>query len=114
MTRGRATLIALAIALGGCHEDDWLQYSWDARPIVCSHSIDNIAPRDEPWGEIADQLEIAQWRGSVALLHTHIPEVTVSIARLEAVFDVAERLGLAYVTYGDFTAGAPPRGGLAL
>src|SRR5689334_14725357 len=103
MTRWCAAPIALALLAAGCRADDWLQYSWDGRRIVCSRSIDNIAPHDEPWGEIEDQLEIAQWRGSAALLHTHTPEITVSIARLEQVFDTAERLGLAYVTYGDFT-----------
>ena len=107
-------LLAVPLAVGGCHDDDWLQYSWDGRRIVCSHSIDDLAPHDEPWGEISGQLEIAQWRGSAALLHTHTPDVTVSIARLEAVFDTAERLGLDYVTYGDFAAGAPRRGGVAL
>lgn len=115
MSRTSAAAAAAAlIALGGCHDEDWLQYSWDGRRIVCSHSIDNIAPRDEPWGVIADQLEIARWRGSAALLHAHIPEVTVAIERLEAVFERAERLGLDYVTYGDFVDGAPPRPGLAL
>ncbi len=103
----------IAIALGGCHDEDWLQYSWDDRRIVCSHTIDDITG-DAPWGLISDQLETAQRRGSVALLHTHIPHVTVSPARLLAVLDLAERRGLELVTYADFAAGAPPRPGLAL
>ena len=87
MSRTSAAAVACAalIALAGCHDEDWLQYSWDGRRIVCSHSIDNIAPRDEPWGVIADQLQIARWRGSAALFHAHIPEVTVSIALASAV-----------------------------
>ena len=103
----------LAIVLGGCHDEDWLQYGWDGRRIVCSHTIDDITG-DAPWGTIRDQLETAHRRGSVALLHTHIPHVTVSPSRLLAVLDLADRLGLEHVTYDDFTEGAPPRPGLAL
>jgi hypothetical protein len=110
----RACATALiAIALAGCHDEDWLQYSWDDRRIVCSHTLDDIT-QDAPWGRIRDQLETARRRGSAALLHAHIPHVTISPARLLAVLDLADRLGLAYVTYGDFTPGAPPRPGLAL
>lgn len=104
----------VALGLGGCHDDDWLQYSWDGRRIVCSHSIDDLKADPESWGTISDQLETAQRRGSVALLHTHIPHVTVSEARLRAVFELARRRGLELVTYADFTEEAPPRAGLAL
>jgi hypothetical protein len=106
--------VALAVALaGGCHADDWLQYSWDDRRIVCSHSIDDVK-HHEPWGTIADTIDTAQRRSSVALLHAHVPGVTVSMERLLAVIERAERRGLDFVTYGDFEDGASPRPGLAL
>jgi hypothetical protein len=109
----RAALLGLGLALGGCHDPGWLQYSWDDRRVVCSHSIDDIT-HDQRWGRIAEQLEVAQRRTSVALLHTHTPGVTASIARLNAVLDFADSQGLDYVTYADFVAGAPPRAALAL
>lgn len=109
-----AALAALAaLAAPGCHDDDWLQYGWDDRRIVCSHSIDDLTS-DEPWSTIDEQLDLARRRSSVALLHAHSPGRTVSLARLTAVLDLARRRGLDLVTYADLADGAPPRAGLAL
>jgi hypothetical protein len=112
----RAALLAFALAVavaGGCHADDWLQYSWDDRRIVCSHSIDDIK-KHESWSTISAQLDTAERRASVALLHAHNPGVSVSMERLLAVLDLADLRGLDFVTYADFEDGAAPRPGLAL
>ena len=112
-----AALCGVALAAAGCRADDWLQYDWDDRRIVCSYSIDDLST-DEPWFVIDEQLETARRRSSVALLHAHAPGKTVSLARLAAVLDSAQRRGLDFVTYADFADGggatALPRPALAL
>jgi len=108
-----ASALAVGAALGGCRDHDWLQYSWDDRRVLCSRSIEDVT-HGHPWGLIAEQLEIAQRRESVALLHAHTPGQTVSLTRLDAVFDFADSQGLDYVTYPELVDGAPPRAAVAL
>lgn len=99
-------------ALGACHDEDWLQYSWDDRRVLCSQSVDDMT-QDAEWDSARDQLDIARDNQSVALLHAHVPGETVSIAGLETFFSDVEARDLAYVTYPELFAGER-RGGVAL
>jgi peptidoglycan/xylan/chitin deacetylase (PgdA/CDA1 family) len=105
-------LAAAVCALGGCHEEDWLQYSWNDRRVLCSQPVDDMT-QDPEWDAARDQLDIARDNRSVALLHAHVPNETVTVAGLERLFsDVAER-GIAYVTYPELVPGEK-RSGVAL
>jgi len=106
-------VVGTVILLGvGCHDEDWLQYSWDDRRVLCSQSVDDMT-QDAEWDTARDELDLARTRGSVALFHAHVPGETVTVAGLERFFrDVAAR-GLAYVTYPELVPGAGG-GGVAL
>jgi len=104
--------IVAVLALGAHHDEDWLQYSWDDRRVLCSQSVDDLT-QDAEWDTARDQLDIARDNQSVALLHAHVPGETVTVAGLERLFsDVAER-GVAYVTYPELVRGEK-RSGVAL
>lgn len=59
-------------------------------------------------------MQVAERTRSVLTLHAHIPGVTISLAAINHVLFMAEQHHLAYVTYRELDANAPPRAGLAL
>ena len=107
-----ALALALVPALAACHDGSYLSYEWDDRRVLCSESIDDLSAGDESL-LVEDQLEYAADQQRVALFHAHKPGVTVSRAMLEKVLDLADRRGLAYLTYRDLVPG-PRRAGIAI
>lgn len=101
------------LVLAGCHDDDWLQYSWDDRRLLCSMSVDDLS-KDPEWGPAYDQLRIARDNQSVALLHAHHPTVNVTLVGLERFFEKVAAYGLDYVTYPELVATDEHRAGVAL
>ncbi|HEU0034733.1 MAG TPA: polysaccharide deacetylase family protein [Kofleriaceae bacterium] len=104
--------LAVVALLAGCTSDEFI-YAWDDRPVVCSIPIDDIT-KDAPWDLVETQLDTAEHSAVVALVHAHIPGVTISSAAIERILDGAEQHGLSFVTYRDLAAGTPPHPGLAL
>lgn len=111
--------IAIALVLAACgtephdHAPDYLAYDWDARRVVCSDAIDDLAnPVD--WRFIDDQLKLAGERGWVLLLHAHTPGKTVSRDAIEHVLSLADADGLATFTFRELTPSSSHRAGLAL
>ena len=105
-------LILLVLAVG-CHNSDYLAYSWDDRRILCSDSIDDFEG-NAPWALVDDQLEFAHSMSRVALFHAHVPGETISIAGIERILSHADANHLDYITYRELVPGGPARGGLAL
>jgi len=105
-------LAVAACVMAACHDEDWLQYSWDERRVLCSQSVDDMT-QDPEWDSARDQLDLARDNQSVALLHAHVPGETVSVAGLERFFDDVAARDLEYVTYPELVAGER-RGGVAL
>jgi len=95
---------AAVCVLGGCHDEGWLQYSWDDRRVLCSQSVDDLTQGSE-WDTARDQLDIARENGTVALLHAHVPGETVTVAGLEEFFTDVAAAGLDYVTYPELVPG---------
>jgi peptidoglycan/xylan/chitin deacetylase (PgdA/CDA1 family) len=107
-------IVAIAAAFGACtDESSLLQYGWDDKQVLCSTNIDDLT-RDPAWDLIESALDVARDRRSVAILHTHVPDVTVSMTALDRVFSLAEQRQLDFVTFADLKSGAPSRAGLAL
>jgi hypothetical protein len=108
-----AALVATCAALAGCHDEHWLTYPWDDRRVLCSQAMDDLTS-DAPWELAEDQmLEAAQTR-SVLALHAHVPGESISTAAIERILTMAERRGLAFLTYRELDPAATPRAGLAL
>ncbi|HEX7837110.1 MAG TPA: polysaccharide deacetylase family protein [Kofleriaceae bacterium] len=113
-----AALIATCAAVAGCHDEHWLTYPWDDRRVLCSQPMDDLT-LDVPWELVEDQmLEAAQTR-SVLTLHAHIPGEsietgTIRTATIDRILTMAERRGLAFLTYRDLDPAAKPRAGLVL
>ncbi|HLL21281.1 MAG TPA: polysaccharide deacetylase family protein [Kofleriaceae bacterium] len=100
------------LLLAGCRADDWLEYSWDDRAIVCSRGLDDLW-RSAPWTEIEQQLESAAAHDAVTFLHAHAPGRTVSHGAISRVLHAADAAKLSYVTFPMLQPGAP-RAALAL
>jgi len=98
-----------ACVLGACHDEDWLQYSWDDRRVLCSQSVDDMT-QDPEWDAARDQLDIARDNHSVALFHAHVPGETVTVAGLDQFFTDVESRGVDYVTYPELVPGERRRG----
>jgi peptidoglycan/xylan/chitin deacetylase (PgdA/CDA1 family) len=109
---GRWALVGCVLAVG-CHDDSWLQYTWDDRDVLCSMAVDDYKG-ELSYDDLEDQLRYAAAHDSVALIHAHVPGETISIAGLERILDRVEANGLDYVTYSDFATGGAPRAGVAL
>jgi peptidoglycan/xylan/chitin deacetylase (PgdA/CDA1 family) len=107
----RAMRWLLVIALAGCHQSDYLAYTWDDRRVLCSSSIDDLT-QDAPWDLVDEQLVLAQQHDWVVMFHAHVPDATVSRAAIGRILDHAEGHGLDYVTFRELAPG-PARGGLA-
>lgn len=104
---------ALLALLGACasHVDRY-QYSWDDRRVLCSQSIDDLSHDISPL-VARDEIDVAAQLDSVALLHTHVPGVTISMRALEHALAAARNAKVDFVTYPELVEG-PPRAGLAL
>ena len=108
--------MAVAWLATGCHghEEHWLTFPWDDRGVLCSVPMDDLKEK-VPWDLVEDQMALAEETGSVLTLHAHIPGVTISLAAIAHIFDLADAHHLAYLTYRDLAAPNPtPRAGLAL
>jgi hypothetical protein len=103
---------AVLALVAGCHDSAYLAYTWDDRRVLCSDSVDNLT-QDAPWALVEDELQMAHDAKRVALFHAHKPGVTISVAAIERVLDLADRAHLEYVTYRELEPG-PARAGLAL
>lgn len=106
-------VVVACISLIACHAEDWLQYTWDDRRILCSQSVDDLT-QDSEWGTARDQLRIARDNQTVALLHTHVPGVTVTIQGLEEFFQDVAAYDVDYVTYAELVPTEQHRAGVAL
>ena len=111
--KGFALCNVIAAACAACHDDTWLQFGWDDRRILCSTNIDDIM-HEPAWDDIEDAITTAQDQSSVAILHTHIPGVTVSATALDRLFRLAEEHHLRFFTFSELRADATPVAGLAL
>jgi hypothetical protein len=106
--------IVIVVALASYSDvDSSLAYNWDDRRVLCSQSIDDLLGHDR-FDIVERQLAGARAHGRVALLHAHVPGITVSRAMIERVLALAERDGLATLTYRDLGPRAPHRAGVAL
>lgn len=109
----KAALALVVSLVGACHDDDWLQYSWDDRRILCSQSIDDLS-QDPEWGLAGQQLQLAHANDSVALVHAHEPARTITVEGLERFFGYIATYDLAYFTYDELVASDDHRAGVAL
>ena len=103
---------ALVLAWTGCHADNWLEYSWDDRQVLCSRTIDDVS-KDVDVDVVDEELSDASNASAVALLHAHGPGTNVSVERVEHVLHESMRNGLDFVTFRELTPGTP-RAALAL
>lgn len=108
----RVAPLAWVLALAACHADDRYQYNWDDRRVLCSQGIDDLTT-DVPPHRVRDQISIAAQNDSVALLHTHVPGVTISMSYLERTLSAVREAHLAFVTFPELSPG-DPRPGIAL
>jgi peptidoglycan/xylan/chitin deacetylase (PgdA/CDA1 family) len=99
--------------VAGCTDEERFQYEWDDRRVLCSSSMDDLTG-DPDWDRLEERLAYARDHGSVAVLHTHVPEVTVSLAAIDRILELANRDGLDFVTFGELAPAGPARAGLAL
>jgi hypothetical protein len=106
-------IAAVAALVAGCGDEARFQYEWDDRRVLCSSSIDDLI-YDVSWARIEERLAYARDRGSVAIVHAHVPEVTISLEAIERVLGLARQNGLDFVTFGELSPAGPARGGLAL
>jgi peptidoglycan/xylan/chitin deacetylase (PgdA/CDA1 family) len=110
-----AALAALA-ALAACGDNDGgaLDYQWDHRQVLCSQPIDDYqVPLRESL--VQDELGAARGQGWVALMHAHIPNVTIKVSTIDHVLSVADSYALPYLTFRELTPDNPnKRAGLAL
>jgi hypothetical protein len=109
----RHVLLALVAATTACASDARLQYQWDEQRVLCSLRIDDVSV-DSDWSDVADALSYAAEHNTVALLHAHVPGMTVSYARITQVLELANRLGLEFVTFRDLAPSTAPSPGIAL
>lgn len=110
--RGMWRLAVAVVVLAGCVNPDRFQFAWDDRQILCSVPADDLSG-DDAIDHVRSAIESAASLDSAALVHVHGPGSTVSIDRLETIFDLAERHDLAYATYADMDGG-PSQAALAL
>lgn len=106
-------MLAACLALAACHDEHWLSYPWDDRKVLCSLAFDDLSASAD-WDLIDEQLDVAARTNAVALLHAHVPGVSVSIAAIERILTMADQRRLAFLTYRELEAGAPPQAGIAI
>jgi hypothetical protein len=95
----------LVLAWCGCHADNWLEYSWDDRNVLCSRTFDDLSAGvavETVDGQISDAAD----DDAVALAHAHGPGTTVSLERIEHVLDESTRKSLDFVTFRELVPGA--------
>ncbi len=83
----------------------------DGRKVFCAAGLDSKLDND--LASITRGLERARDRGEVIELYAHIPGVTLSWEKLEAVLAKVAELELTWVTYPELGASLP-RGGVAI
>jgi hypothetical protein len=110
----RLALIVLACA-SACKtpisELDGAFYAWDQRKVHCAVEIDDVA--GQSFEAIYAGMDRARDTGEALELLVHIPGVTVSYDRLEAVLAGARDRGLPFLTVHDLLRG-PAMAGVAL
>lgn len=105
--------LVLAVVLTACTSEGPLGYDWDGRQVLCSIAIDDLS-HDAPWDKVDAEIQRAHDEGTVALFHAHDPTRTISIDAIQRVLGLADAAGLAYLTYAELQAAAPPRPAIAL
>ncbi|MEO8700360.1 MAG: polysaccharide deacetylase family protein [Kofleriaceae bacterium] len=106
-------LAAVVLGLVACHAEDYLMYDWDDHRVLCSQSVDDLTVNDFPDRRIDSQLERARVHDQVALLHAHVPGITITYERIASLLDRIDAAGLDYVTFSELAPGEP-RAGVAL
>ena len=89
-----------------------LSYDWNGNPIVCSQPTDDYQT-PEQWDRIDAELRDARDNEWVAIMHAHIPGVTISRDTLERILRGARDNNLDFVTFRDLDAPHGPHGALA-
>ncbi|CAN5910322.1 hypothetical protein BH11MYX3_BH11MYX3_29050 [soil metagenome] len=106
-------LLVVTCLAAGCHDADWLMYGWDGRAVLCSGSVDNLGGGVDR--HFVEQSFLhAQRNDEVALLHAHVPGVTVTREMVDWLLTTAETYHLDAVGYDELDPDHPPRAGLAL
>jgi hypothetical protein len=108
----RSAALALALALGACHDGNYLSYQWDDRRVLCSEAVDDLTAPSQAL-LVEDEIQFAADQRRVALFHAHKPGVTVTRSMIERILTLADRAGLEYITYDELKPG-PRRAGIAL
>ena len=107
----RWAIVAMVASVTACSPDDRFLYQWDERRVVCSRPVDDLG-RELDWYDLEADFASARDTQAAFLVHAHQPGTTISRAHLERIFDRAESLGLAYVTFSELQP-SEPRGALA-
>jgi len=105
--------VVACLALAACHDEHWLTYPWDDRQVLCSNPIDDLSAHAK-WDLVDYQMDLAERTDAVLLLHAHTPGKSISTGAIERVLTMADQRHLAFLTYRDLVAGAPPQAGVAL
>ena len=107
-------MVALLLVAASCEgEHNDLQYQWDERRILCSLGFDDyLRPLD--WSRVEEQLRFAAMHDSVALMHAHEPDASVTVETIERLLDLSEHHGLDTVTFGELSPTMTPRAGIAI
>jgi hypothetical protein len=92
-------------------EIDEVYARWDGNPVLCAANLDTVSGNDVD--SIERGMDRAAADGTVLLLYTHVPGVTVPIDKIEAVVAYADSIHLPALTYHDLANG-PPRAGYSL
>jgi hypothetical protein len=79
--------------------------------LVCGLGIDASGDRA---GDLTLGLDEARRRGAIVQLYGHLPDGTVSVARIEALLAAAVERDMPFVTYRDMVDDTAPGGSLAL
>jgi hypothetical protein len=105
-------VVAALVVLAACHSDDRLSYTWDDRRILCSEAVDDLSQTLD-WSRVEAQLELAQQRGWVALVHAHKPGETISLDTIDKLLAKIDELGLAYIRFDELRPDGPRKAGIA-
>lgn len=106
-------VLLIASLAAGCDPGDALQYGWDDRRVLCSMSVDDITS-DTAWERIETELAFARDHDTVAVLHAHVPEETISLERIDRLLEQVRRDGLELFTFAELSPANLPRAGVAL
>jgi hypothetical protein len=79
--------------------------------LVCGLNLDGGGDQA---GDLELGLDEARRRNAIVQLYGHLPDGTVSVARIERLLAATAERGMGFVTYQDMAAGTAPGGSLAL